>query len=150
MYTPLRWPMPASYTSSTTRETHFSWQMPQPVHRSALTWRARWRIRTWKLPTYPETSSTSLYVWSVMFGWLPTSFIFGVRMHAAQSRVGNVLSNWAMWPPIDGSRSTRWTGNPASASSSAVVIPAIPPPTTSVAGLIGTRIGSSGTCSDTR
>ena len=26
----------------------------------------------------------------------------GVRMQAAQSRVGKVLSNWAMWPPIDG------------------------------------------------
>ena len=38
---------------------------------------------------------------------LPTSDIFGVRMQAEQSSVGKVLSNWAMWPPIDGSRSTR-------------------------------------------
>ncbi len=30
------------------------------------------------------------------------------------------------------------------------LIPAMPPPTTSVAGLIGTRIGSSGACSPTR
>ena len=44
-----------------------------------------------------------------MFGWLPAVTICGVRMQAAQSRVGKVLSNWAMCPPIDGSRSTRWT-----------------------------------------
>ncbi len=85
-----------------------------------------------------------------MFGCVPASFILGVRMQAAQSRVGNVLSNWAMWPPIDGSRSTRWTGKPASASSRAAVIPAMPPPTTSDAGWIGTRNGSRGACSSMR
>ena len=65
-------------------------------------------------------------------------------MQAAQSRVGKVLSNCAMWPPIEGSRSTRYTGSPASASSRAAWIPAIPPPTTSVAGFTFTAIGSSG------
>ena len=43
----------------------------------------------------------------VMLGLERTSVIFGVRMQAAQSRVGKVLSNWAMCPPMDGSRSTR-------------------------------------------
>ncbi len=33
-------------------------------------------------------------------GWLAQSTIFGVRIHAAQSRVGKVLSYCAMWPPI--------------------------------------------------
>ena len=42
-----------------------------------------------------------------MFGCVPTSDIFGVRMQAAQSSVGKVLSNLAMCPPMDGSRSTR-------------------------------------------
>ena len=42
-----------------------------------------------------------------MLGCLPSADIFGVRMQAAQSSVGKVLSNIAMWPPIDGSRSTR-------------------------------------------
>ena len=43
----------------------------------------------------------------VTFSCWPTSDILGVRMQAEQSSVGKVLSNWAMWPPIDGSRSTR-------------------------------------------
>ena len=42
-----------------------------------------------------------------MFGWDLTADILGVRMHAAQSSVGKVLSNMAMWPPMVGSRSTR-------------------------------------------
>ena len=42
-----------------------------------------------------------------MFGCWPTCTIFGVRMQAAQSSVGKVLSNLAIWPPMDGSRSTR-------------------------------------------
>ena len=66
----------------------------------------------------------------------------GVRMHAEQSNVGKVLSNCAMCPPIDGSRSTRYTWNPAFAISSADWIPAMPPPTTRVVGLIGTLISS--------
>jgi len=42
-----------------------------------------------------------------MLGWEATADILGVRMQAAQSRVGKVLSNRAMWPPMVGSRSTR-------------------------------------------
>ena len=42
-----------------------------------------------------------------MFLWAFTAVIFGVRMQAAQSRVGKVLSNIAMCPPMVGSRSTR-------------------------------------------
>ena len=41
------------------------------------------------------------------FYYANTVVIFGVRMQAAQSSVGNVLSNIAMWPPIVGSRSIR-------------------------------------------
>ena len=46
-------------------------------------------------------------VHKVILGLARTSVIFGVRMQAAQSRVGKVLSNWAMCPPMEGSRSTR-------------------------------------------
>ena len=46
-------------------------------------------------------------VHSVMFGCALTAVILGVRMQAAQSSVGKVLSNMAMWPPMEGSRSTR-------------------------------------------
>ena len=42
-----------------------------------------------------------------MLGSLPAADILGVRMHAAQSSVGNVLSNIAMWPPMLGCFSTR-------------------------------------------
>ncbi len=54
-------------------------------------------------------------------------------MQAAQSSVGKVLSNIAMWPPIVPVRSTRYTRLPPSAISSAAWIPAIPPPMTSAA-----------------
>jgi len=64
-------------------------------------------MRTLKLPTEPLTSSSSEYVNMVTFSCCPTSDIFGVRMQAEQSRVGKVLSNWAMCPPIEGSRSRR-------------------------------------------
>ena len=70
-----------------------------------------------------------------MFGCLPTATIFGVRMQAAQSRVGKVLSNIAMWPPMVARRSTRWTLCPASAISSDAWIPATPAPITSVSAL---------------
>jgi len=43
----------------------------------------------------------------VMLGWAFTLDILGVRMQAAQSSVGKVLSNMAMWPPMVASRSTR-------------------------------------------
>ena len=74
-----------------------------------------------------------------MFGWSLTAVILGVRMQAAQSSVGKVLSNIAMWPPIDGSRSTRITSLPASARVSAASMPAMPPPTTIARGTIRTN-----------
>ncbi len=52
---------------------------------------------------------------------------------------GNVLSNIAMCPPIDGSRSTRITSRPASASVNAAWMPAMPPPTTIARGTIRTN-----------
>ena len=66
----------------------------------------------------------------VMFGSLPAADIFGVRMQAAQSSVGNVLSNIAMWPPMLGFFSTRKTFLPVAESLSAASMPAMPPPTT--------------------
>ena len=48
-----------------------------------------------------------------------TSTIFGVRMQAEQSRVGKVLSSWAIRPPMLGSLSTRSTSKPAPAISRA-------------------------------
>ena len=48
-----------------------------------------------------------------MFGCEAHSTIFGVRMHAAQSSVGKVLSYWAMRPPMEGVRSTSVTLYPA-------------------------------------
>jgi hypothetical protein len=77
-------------------------------------------------------------------GCVPTDTMRGVRMQAEQSRVGKVLSNWAMCPPIEGSRSTMYDRKPASAISSAAWMPAIPPPTTRVASWMGTCSGSSG------
>jgi hypothetical protein len=62
---------------------------------------------TSKLPFSPETLSTSVYVRTSMFGCRPTSTSLGERIHIEQSFVGNVLSSWAIWPPIDGSFSTR-------------------------------------------
>ena len=62
---------------------------------------------TLKLPMNPSTFSTSLLLNRVMFLWLPTSTIFGVRIQAEQSRVGKVLSNCAICPPMEGSFSTR-------------------------------------------
>src|SRR4030042_2727920 len=106
VYTPLRLPIPASKTSSTTFLGHFSQHTPHPVHKSWSIKRARFRMVTVKFPIYPSTFSTSLQVNKVIFLWLPTSNILGVRMHAEQSRVGKVLSNCAMCPPMDGSRST--------------------------------------------
>ena len=60
-------------------------------------------------------------------------------MHAAQSSVGNVLSIWVILPPMVGFFSTMSTSKPASAMSSAVWMPAMPPPMTSarfVTGLV--------------
>src|SRR5512145_3148137 len=107
VYTAFRYPSPASYTSSITFFGHFSWQIPQPVQSSSLTKRAFFLIVTLKLPTKPVTFTTSLHVSKVMFGCVPASTIRGVRMHAEQSSVGKVLSNCAMCPPMDGSRSTK-------------------------------------------
>ena len=66
-----------------------------------------------------------------MFFSRDTVTILGVRMHAAQSNVGNVLSNWAIRPPIEGSRSTMTASYPANPTSMAAWIPEIPPPMTS-------------------
>src|SRR3972149_6612988 len=90
--------------------THCSMHSKHPTHFASSTYRGFRRTLTLKLPTKPSTETTSEYERSVMFGWFFTAVIFGVRMHAAQSRVGKVLSNLAMCPPMDGSRSTRETG----------------------------------------
>ena len=79
-----------------------------------------------------------------MFSCCPTETILGVMIQAAQSKVGNVLSNLAMCPPIEGSLSTRYTVFPASAISRAACIPAIPPPMTKTLGFISTKRLSKG------
>ena len=89
------------------RNTQTSMHSMQPTQASSMMKRGLWRTVTLKLPTYPSTLSTSAIVQRVMLGFERTSVIFGVRMQAAQSRVGKVLSNWAMCPPMEGSRSTR-------------------------------------------
>src|SRR5208337_1532198 len=85
---------------------------------------------TRKCPDSPSTFSTSVRVWILIFACLWTSTIFGERMHIEQSLVGNVLSSCAMWPPIVGSRSIRWTTIPWFARSSAAWMPLIPAPMT--------------------
>ena len=74
---------------------------------------------------------------------MAASTIFGVMMHWEQSSVGKVSESWAMWPPMEGSRSTRSTWWPQSAMSSAAWMPAIPPPMTSARLVTGTVIGRS-------
>ena len=123
---------------------HFSVQRPQPVHISSFTYLAFFFIVTSKLPTKPFTSVTSEYEKIRMFSCCATSTIFGVRIHAAQSRVGKVLSSCAIFPPIVGFVSTMSTGNPASAMSRAVCIPAMPPPITSARFVTGLSPGVSG------
>ena len=49
-------------------------------------------------------------------------------MHILQSRVGKVLSNWDMCPPMEGFLSTKYTLTPIPARSSAARMPAIPAP----------------------
>ena len=123
---------------------HFSVQAPQPVQISSLTNLARFLIVTSKFPTKPPTSVTSEYEKILTFSFCATSTIFGVRIQAAQSSVGKVLSSCAIFPPIVGFVSTISTGNPASAISSAVCIPAIPPPITSARFVTGLSPGVSG------
>lgn len=110
------------------------WQSPQPVHLSTLTYLGFCRTRTLKFPTKPVTSVTSDLVRISMFRWRPTSLVFGVRIQPEQSRVGKVLSNWAIFPPIISSFSIMNTLYPAFAIFRAAVIPAMPPPTTMATG----------------
>ena len=68
----------------------------------------------------------------------------GVRMHCEQSSVGKVSESWLMWPPMEGSLSTRITSWPPSAMSSAAWMPAMPPPMTRARLVTGTVMVSSG------
>ena len=70
-------------------------------------------------------------------------------MHAAQSRVGKVLSIWVILPPMVGCFSTMSTSKPASAMSSAVWMPAMPPPMTSARLVTGLSPAVSGALSCT-
>jgi len=64
-------------------------------------------MRTEKSPSVPEIPVTSARVISSMLTCRPTSTSLGARIHMEQSLVGNVLSNWAMTPPMAGDFSTR-------------------------------------------
>ena len=70
---------------------HSCAHLPHEVHVSTSTYRGIRRRVTLKSPTFPSTDATSVWVYSVMFGWLNTSTIFGVRVHCEQSNVGNVF-----------------------------------------------------------
>ena len=48
-----------------------------------------------------------------MLGCRPTSTSLGASIHMEQSLVGKVLSSWAIWPPMLGAFSTRYTLKPA-------------------------------------
>ena len=79
-----------------------------------------------------------------IFSFCAQSTIFGVRMHAAQSSVGKVLSIWVILPPMVGCFSTISTSKPASAISKAVWMPAMPPPMTSARFVTGLEPAVSG------
>ena len=83
----------------------------------------------------------------LIFSFCAQSTIFGVRMQAAQSRVGKVLSIWVILPPMVGCFSTMSTSKPASAMSRAVWMPAMPPPMTSARLVTGLVPGVSGALS---
>ncbi len=121
-----------------------------PVQSSSFTYRGRCRTLTVKSPVKPSTLTTSAYVHSVMFGCERTWDIFGVRMQAEQSSVGNVLSNLAMWPPIVLSRSTRYTCFPASAIVRAAVDPGDAAADDQTSGLTSALRGSRYSCRATR
>ena len=99
----LRWVISES-NSLQTDTGHESVQALQAMQALASTRRARLRTSTLKAPGLPETFWTSLFVRSSISGWSPTATIFGVRMQAAQSRVGKVLSNIAMCPQVTDAR----------------------------------------------
>jgi len=86
---------------------HAAAQSPQPVHLLVSTNRARWRSRTVKSPGWPLMLSTSVIVRMSMLRWRPVSTNLGDMMHIAQSLVGNVLSSWAIVPPMAGPESVR-------------------------------------------
>jgi hypothetical protein len=88
---------------------------------------------TLKSPAFPSTFLISPWVTMVMFSCLPVATSFGEIMHMEQSLVGNVLSSWAMVPPMLAPDSSRYTLNPESARSRDACMPAGPPPTTSTA-----------------
>ena len=62
---------------------------------------------TLKSPASPLIPSISVYVRTSIFGCRPTSTSLGESIHIEQSLVGNVLSSWAMWPPMLGPFSTK-------------------------------------------
>jgi len=75
-------------------------QSPQPVHLERSTYRGAFVSLTVKRPASPSTDSTVRRVRISTLGCLPTSTSLGERMQAEQSLVGNVLSSWAMTPPM--------------------------------------------------
>ncbi len=64
-------------------------------------------MRTEKAPSVPEMPVISASVISSMLTCRPTSTSLGARIHMEQSFVGNVLSSWAITPPMAGDFSTR-------------------------------------------
>ena len=87
---------------------HHCAQVSQNVH-SAVTYLAFLLTVTVKSPIEPLKSITSVKVRRLMFGFSATSFILGVKIHAAQSFVGKTLLKRAILPPIEASRSIKVT-----------------------------------------
>ena len=53
-----------------------------------------------KWPAAPSRVSSCVFVMISIFRCRPTSTSLGEMTHIAQSLVGNVLSNWAIRPPM--------------------------------------------------
>ncbi len=85
----------------------FSTQLPHPVQRSMSILRAFFLTFTLKLPSSPETLSTSESVISSILMCRPTSTSLGAMIHMAQSLVGKVLSSCDIIPPMEPDFSTR-------------------------------------------
>ena len=106
MKIPLRVAIPMSNSLGTVTGQKWA-HSPQATQALESTRLARLSTLTLKAPALPVTCSTSESARISMFGFCPAATILGVRMHAAQSSVGKVLSNMAMRPPMVPLRSTR-------------------------------------------
>ncbi len=95
-----------------------------------VTYRGLFLIRARKSPAFPVISSTVASVCTVILGFLRMRRTLISKPHAGGHIFGKYLWDRMTRPPRNASFSTRTTGYPTSAASTAAVIPAIPPPMT--------------------